>query len=192
MESRQEFDIDLIGPTRPDYRWQAKAGAGFAAENFAVDWETRQATCPAGKCSSSWTPAVDRGHNEVIKIKFSKWDCQSCPSRADCTRAARRTITVRPRDQYAALQTARARETTAEFRAEYSRRAGIEGTISQGVRAFDLRRSRYAGQAKTHLQHVATAAAINLVRMSSWLMDKPREQTRTSAFVKLMAFSLAA
>ena len=128
----------------------------------------------------------------MIKIKFSKRDCQSCPSRADCTRAARRTITVRPEDQYVALQTARAREETEEFRAEYARRAGIEGTISQGVRAFGMRRSRYAGAAKTHLQHVATAAAINLVRISSWLMDEPREHTRTSAFAKLMAHSLAA
>lgn len=192
VDSRQEFVIDLIGPTRPDYRWQAKAGAGFAAGDFVIDWDHQQATCPAGKCSASWTPAVDRGHNEVIKIKVSARDCQSCPSRANCTQAARRTITVRPKEQYSALQEARGRETTAEFQAEYARRAGIEGTISQGVRAFGLRRSRYAGTAKTHLQHQATAAAINIVRVSSWLIDKPREQTRTSAFAKLMAHSLAA
>jgi transposase len=192
VDSREEFGVDLIGPTRPDDRWQAKAGAGFAAGDFVVDWEKKQAPCPAGKCSSSWTPAVDRGHNDVIKIKFSKRDCQACPSRAACTRAACRTITVRPQDQYVALQTARAREETEEFRAEYARRAGIEGTISPGVRAFGMRRSRSAGAAKTHLQHVATAAAINLVRISSWLMDEPREKTRTSAFAKLMAHALAA
>ena len=45
----------------------------------------------------------------------------------------------------------------------------MEGTISQAVRGFGLRRSRYVGQAKTHLQHVATAAAMNLVRMTEWL-----------------------
>ena len=28
---------------------------------------------------------------------------------------------------------------------------GIEGTISQGVRRFDLRRTRYLGLEKTHL-----------------------------------------
>jgi len=94
---------------------------------------------------------------------------------------------VRPREQYLALGLARLREKSEEFKEEYTKRAGIEGTISEGVRACGLRWSRYIGEAKTHLQHIATAAAINVVRISSWLMDKPREQTRTSAFAKLMA-----
>ncbi len=187
VNSQRDYGVDLIGPTRPDYRWQAKAGAGFAARDFRVDWEREQATCPEGRTSTSWSPAVDRGHNAVIKIKFSAKDCQACASRAQCTQAKRRTITVRPQDQYVALETARLREQSAEFQEEYARRAGVEGTISQGVRACGLRRSRYVGEAKTHLQHLATAAAINVIRLSSWLMDKPREQTRTSAFVKLMA-----
>jgi transposase len=192
VRSRQEYGVDLVGPTRPDYKWQAKSATGFAASAFTIDWEGQQAICPAGYASASWTPAVDRGHNEVIKIKFSAKHCQSCPSQAQCTRAKRRTITVRPHDQYLALQTARQRETTAEFREEYARRAGVEGTISQGVRACGLRRSRYIGKAKTHLQHVATAAAINVLRISNWIMDRPRERTRTSAFVKLMAPKMVA
>ena len=40
--------------------------------------------------------------------------------------------------------------------------------------------------AKTHLQHVLTATAINFARISNWLWDLPREKTRTSAFEKLM------
>jgi len=32
-----------------------------------------------------------------------------------------------------------------EFKERYAKRSGIEGTISQGVRAFDLRVSRYLG-----------------------------------------------
>jgi hypothetical protein len=42
------------------------------------------------------------------------------------------------------------------------------------------------GMAKTHLQHVLTATAINFTRISNWLWDFPREKTRTSAFEKLM------
>jgi transposase len=187
VRSRQEYGVDLIGPTRADYKWQAKAAAGFAASAFVIDWKGQQATCPEGRTSSSWTPAVDRGHNEVITIKFARKDCQACPSRAHCTRGKRRTITVRPQNQYLALQAARSRETSEEFQKEYAKRAGIEGTISQGVRTCGLRRTRYVGEAKTHLQHVATAAAVNVLRISSWLMDKPREQTRTPAFVKLIA-----
>jgi transposase len=192
VSSQKEYGVDLIGPTRPDYKWQAKDGAGFAASHFTIDWEGQQATCPEGRPSASWTPAVDRGHNEVIKIKFSAKDCGACPSRARCTRKERRSITVRPHDQYVALQAARSRETSEEFKKEYARRAGIEGTISQGVRACGLRRARYVGEAKTHLQQVATAAAMNVLRISSWLMDRPREQTRTSAFAKLMAPPIAA
>src|SRR5262249_16587919 len=100
VDSRQAYGVDLVGPTRPDYKWQAKAAEGFAASNFQIDWGSEQATCPEGRASSSWTPAIDRGHNEVIKIKFSAKDCQACASRTRCTRAKRRTITVRPHDQY--------------------------------------------------------------------------------------------
>jgi transposase len=85
-----------------------------------------------------------------------------------------------------ALQMARVREATEEFKTEYARRAGIEGTISEAVRAHGLRRSRYSGMAKTHLQHLASAAAINLVRISSWLRDKDREETRMSVYERLM------
>jgi len=192
VDSRREYGVDLIGPTRPDYRWQSRAGEGFAASDFVIDWDQQQATCPEGRTSLSWTPAVDRGHNDVIKIKFSAKDCQACPVRARCTEAKCRSITVRPRDQYEALQAARSRETSEEYRSDYRRRAGIEGTISQGVRTCGLRRSRYVGEAKAHLQHVATAAAINLTRISDWLTGNPRERTRTSPFARLMAPAAAA
>jgi hypothetical protein len=79
-----------------------------------------------------------------------------------------------------------------EFQREYARRAGIKGTISQGVRVCGLRRTRYVGEAKVHLQHVAMAAAINVLRIGDWLMDRPREQTRTSAFAELMRLPAAA
>ena len=91
----------------------------------------------------------------------------------------------RPREQYEALQAARQRLKTEEGKLLYNRRAGIEGTISQGVRAFGLRQTRYRGLAKTHLQHVATAAAINIDRLIAWLDEVPRAATRTSSFAAL-------
>jgi transposase len=74
-----------------------------------------------------------------------------------------------------------------EERRAHARRAGIEGTLSQGVRAFGLRRSRYRGLAKAHLQHVATAAAVNLERLAAWFRAVPRAATRTSRFAALAA-----
>ena len=64
-------------------------------------------------------------------------------------------------------------------------RAGIEGTISQAVRGFGLRTCRYLGLAKTHLQHILTAAAINLARLDNWFTGKKRAQTRVSRFAAL-------
>jgi transposase len=186
VRSKLDHEVELRGPTRADYKWQARAATGFDAGSFQIDWGSEQATCPAGRTSLSWTPAVDKRSNEVVKIKFSMKDCQPCASRAKCTRANRRTITVRRQDQYVALQAARAREETAEYKTEYRRRAGIEGTLSQGIRACGLRRSRYRGEAKTHLQHVLTAAAINLVRIYHWLTGTPIAKTRQSSFTKMV------
>jgi len=190
VDSQQDFAVTLVGPTRPDYKWQAQEGTGFAAEHFAIDWEHQVATCPEGHTSPSWSPALDRGNNEVIKIKFYSRDCRLCPSSALCFRStkryARRSITVRTEEDYHALRAARCRETTDDFKEEYAKRAGIEGTISQGVRAFGLRRSRYIGQTKTHLQHVLIGAAINFVRVDRWLSDVPLAQTRRSPFATLM------
>ena len=80
---------------------------------------------------------------------------------------------------------ARQREHTEEFKESYAKRAGIEGTISQGVRAFGLRRSRYIGQAKTHLQQILIAVAINLARFVAWINEVPVAGTRTSSFAAL-------
>lgn len=196
VESQRNFGVDLVGPTRADYKWQAREVTGFDAAKFRIDWERQQATCPEGHTSISWSPAVDKRTNEVIKIKFSSKDCRPCPSRDLCFRSrkryARRSITVRTEAAYRALRAARQREETREFKAEYAKRAGIEGTISQGVRAFGLRRSRYIGQTKTHLQHVVTAAAINFVRVARWLDDVPLAKTRRSSFVALMKPQLQA
>src|SRR6266568_3995273 len=187
-ESQRDYHVDLVGPTRADYRGPARQKKGFDASHFLIDWQQQQATCPEGHTSISWTPAIDNRKNEVIKIKFSTTDCQLCPSRSLCTqsiRHTRRTVTIRPHEQYLALKQRREQEQTKEFTQIYAQRAGIEGTISQGVRTMGLRRSRYIGQEKTHLQHIATAAALNIVRSMAWFDGIPRAQTRRSSFARL-------
>jgi transposase len=69
----------------------------------------------------------------------------------------------------------------------YHRRAGVEGTLSQGVRAFGMRRSRYIGLAKTSLQNACTAAAMNVSRATHWLYGTPRAKTRVTRFAALAA-----
>jgi hypothetical protein len=185
LESKSEYGVELFGPVRGDYQWQAREGQGFAAGDFSIDWERQQAHCPGGATSVSWTPAVDKGSNEVIKIKFSVRDCRTCPLRSQCTTGQRRSITVRPEEQHTILQTRRAEQETAEFKAVYAKRAGIEGTMSQSVHTCDVRHARYMGRKKTHLQHLATGAALNLLRVTDWLSERPRAKTRTSAFERI-------
>src|SRR5436309_2407278 len=60
----------------------------------------------------------------------------------------------------------------------------LEGSRSQGVRPFGLRHARDHGLAKTRLQHIVLAVAINLMRVV-WLTERPRATTRTSAFAQL-------
>ncbi len=195
-ESRRDYDIDLCGPTRVDRHWQARADEGFDAQHFQIDWEREQATCPEGRTSISWTPALDNRTNEVIKIKFSTKECGPCPCRARCTRSTtkypRRTVTIRRQEAYVALQGARERERTENFVEEYARRAGIEGTLSRGIRTCDLRRTRYVGLARVHLGHVLTAVALNFLRLGEWFADVPHTKTRRSPFTLLMADARAA
>jgi transposase len=78
VQSRQQYGIDLIAPTRADHKWQAKEKQGFDAASFPVDWDAQLVKCPAGRESSSWTPTIDRYGNQVIRIKFSLKDCKPC------------------------------------------------------------------------------------------------------------------
>lgn len=191
VSSREKYGAELVGPTRSDYRWQAREGQGFAASDFTILWEEQAAICPQGTKSAKWNEVRDGSGNPVIKIGFATRDCRPCASREHCThsKVPRRTITVRPEKEYRALQAARQRESTEEFAREYARRAGVEGTISQGVRRCAVRRCRYLGQAKTRLQHLVTGAAINFLRVGQWLLGTPHAKTRESAFLRLIAAS---
>ena len=82
-------------------------------------------------------------------------------------------------------------EHSEDYRKEYNRRAGVEGTISQGVRAFGLRRARYIGAAKVGLEHALTAAGMNLVRIADWLAEQGPAKPRRSSFARVMAAAAA-
>jgi transposase len=187
LTSRTEHQIDLLGPVADDHSWQAKAGNGFAAAQFVIDWEAQQATCPIGQQSVVWMERPDRHGHATVHISFSKAACAGCARRQDCTQSATapRTLRIREREHYIVLKAARERQQTELFKAQYARRAGIEGTISQGTHTGDLRRSRYIGFVKTRLMHLLLAAALNFMRVAAWLAETPRSRTRQSAFAAL-------
>jgi transposase len=186
--SQQQYQIDLLGPVTGDTSWQAQAGKGFAAHDFAVHWEAQTVSCPGGKQSQRWREREVDGR-PVIKVYFAVGDCRPCPHRAACTRSETtgRSLTLPAQEIYEALEAARARQQTPAFAAAYAARAGVEGTHTQALRRCGLRECRYVGQAKTHLQHVLTATALNFMRTAYWLLKNPVEQTRQSRFVRELA-----
>jgi transposase len=168
VEASKASQVDLVGPTAKAYRWQAREQSGYASTDFAIDWEHEQAYCPQGQTSSSWTPTWTR-NQEIIKIKVGSATCGRCPVRPLCTQSRQRTLSVRRHEAHGALETARQREQPEEFKQAYAQRAGGEGVHAQAVRRMGVRRSRSIGEPRTHLQHVATAAALNLCRVHDWV-----------------------
>ena len=188
VTARERHRIDLVGPARPDQSWQARVEGAFRATDFTVDWERQRVRCPEGHESTTWGEYKDNASGQsYIRAGFSPTECQPCPSRSRCTRAASRRLGLLPRREHEAIATIRTRLDTEAGRRLYSQRQGIEGTISQGVRAFGLRRARYRGLVKMGLQGVATAAALNLDRLGAWFAQRPLAPTRTSRFAVLAA-----
>ncbi|HEX2172781.1 MAG TPA: IS1182 family transposase [Dehalococcoidia bacterium] len=187
VASRAQHQIDLVGPIADDHQWQAQAGEGFDLAHFRVDWEARVVHCPRGRPSGRWCATQTARDRTMIHIDCAPADCTPCPDRARCTRAKTqpRSLTLQVRAEHEAIQAARARPATPEFAAAYAPRAGVEGSLSQGVRVCGLRRARYRGLRKTHLQHVATAAAVNISRLHNWLAGASRAKTRCSRFAAL-------
>jgi len=196
VTSQEQHGVAVCGPVPPDTTWQKRAGAGFDIACFTVDWEAEQVRCPEGKTSHQWLTHKDRHGNQCVAVRFAKADCQPCPLRVACTKGKNigRQLGLRPRAQFEALQVARTWQTTEEFKKEYAARAGIEGTISPAVRMGELRRSRYRGQAKTHLQHVLLAVALNLGRLALWWQEQlegPLRTVRPPRFATLACATLS-
>jgi hypothetical protein len=186
VESATRYGIALVTPMMADVSAQARAGAGFDVAAFGVDFDAQQVTCPRGRTSASWSPARQRGTDTIV-VKFDTDTCRPCPVRDQCTTAGRggRQLTIRPRHIHQALQQARAWQDTKAFKAKYALRAGVEGTIRQGIAVTDMRHARYRGLAKTHLEHVYSAVALNLIRLDAWFNGLPVDRAHTSHLARL-------
>ena len=187
VDSHQDCQVTLLGPMRQDPSWQAHDPQAFDMSQFVIDWGQEVVTCPNGKSSRSWKPALDSRSKPIIQGSFHKKDCTGCVVRSQCTRSTTgpRELTLHPKAQQKALQAARERQQTETFKEVYKRRAGIEGPLSQAAYALGMRRTRYRGLQKTHLHHIAIATAINLQRCINWVWEGPRAKPSTSHFARL-------
>ena len=188
VESKQNYDISLIGAVRENVSWQSKNPDGYDLSKFKINWKNQQVTCPQGvKSTKKWTPCLDQWGNKVIRVKFPKAACRECQFRHLCTRSKNepRELTLRPKEEHLAIVKRRKQQQTEAWLKQYNQRAGIEGTISQAVRSFGLRKCRYIGLNKVHLQHILTATAMNAIRLFAWFEGVPLAKTRVSSFAKL-------
>ncbi|MER6611325.1 transposase [Streptomyces sp. NPDC000927] len=125
-------------------------------------------TCPRGITSHPWKPTFGDQH-ERLSVLFPKPACRACEDRLTCTGnidGRARHIILLPQ-HLQEIQTRVRREQDAEqWKRRYALRVGCEATVSETVHAHGLRHCRYRGTAKTHVQHVLTAAGANIIRLS--------------------------
>lgn len=185
FDSQQDYGVTLFGPVWEKHTWQH--ATGYEMDVFTIDWETCTVTCPQGHTSNPWTMRDHRRNHELTRVRFKRVQCEPCPVHDLCTKHDRRTLSFHEQPLFEMVQQRKQEQHTEGWRQRYGKRAGIEGTISQGVFALGMRRSRYRGLAKTHLQFVLTAAAMNVTRVLNWHNEKPRSKTRTTRFGLLAA-----
>jgi transposase len=187
--SQRDHGVSLEGPIRGTAKRRTEAEQAYEQRHFVIDWGREHVTCPQGKMSVTWRAGLDEVGAPRIQAVFSRTDCGACTARSLCTPAkdARRSVYFHPRPEYEALNAARARMHDPTWKRRYCVRAGVEGTLSQGVRALGMRRSRYIGLVKTGLQQACTGAAMNALRAVYWLAGTPRARTRVTRFAALAA-----
>lgn len=171
-----ERGITLLAPVTVATGRGAR-NATFTPKDFPVDRHTGTARCPAGATSISMRPKK----NGLVRVAFARADCVPCPIRARCTTCAPhlgRSLEIHPEPIHTARTRMQTEQDTPQWRKAYRARAGIEGTIPQAVRGPGLRRARYRGLAKTHLQNVLTGMALNIRRLGAHFDPNPKPDRR--------------
>ncbi|MEU5304213.1 IS1182 family transposase [Streptomyces noursei] len=170
-QAARDHQVTVSGPLKANPTRQHRRGEGFARDDFHVDYERQQVTCPQGQVSQGWHgpyPTSSPTAAPLIVARFTKSQCQPCPARAQCTasRASHRTVGFPPRELRDLQLRIRAEQQTPEWKTRYAVRSGVEGTVNEFAHGHGMRRCRYRGQDKVHVQHVLTAIAINIECLS--------------------------
>ncbi len=172
----QAGGYELVGPMpAPPH-----SGGRFGTDSFAVDLPGRAAVCPAGRSSSECDRIEDAKYDQYGAKYYFAWPakaCAACPLREQCVskrnKLARRTLEVS--EHHMTVQARRDLCRTPEYRSRMRKRNAVEGTHSELVRGYGLRRCRYKGRSKTGLQAQFTAAACNLRRWARRLCWEERK-----------------
>ena len=143
----------------------------FLNERFSYDPANQTMTCPAGKVTGNPRRGPRRDFSRLVFI-FDAADCQACPLRPRCTtsrKSGRRAMVSVYREEH---ERARALAKTEEYALLLRARSRIEPKQAEAKRFHGMRRARYRGLVKMHLQVYLTATILNIKRMTR-LLWKP-------------------
>ena len=146
---------------------------GLGKQDFGVDFEKKQMTCPQGQTASQagWSWSKTWG-TEVPVYKWPADVCRSCPVRAQCCgkRQGAKRILLHPYE--AELRAARAAWERPEVRADYRTRTQCERLVNQMTR-HGCRQARRWGLGPAQLQAHLTALGRNLTLLVRVLAGSP-------------------
>ena len=60
-------------------RRQRREKKGFGLDDFKVDWERKEITCPEGKVSEAWGEYESERMGKYVRIRFTASECQDAP-----------------------------------------------------------------------------------------------------------------
>ncbi|WP_461067549.1 IS1182 family transposase [Streptomyces pseudoechinosporeus] len=188
----REHQITVSGPLPGNPTRQHRKNEGFDRDDFHIDFDRRQVTCPRGQASRGWHgpyPTSSPTAAPLIVARFTKGQCRPCPDRPRCTnsREQARNVGFPPRELRDLQVRVRGEQQTPEWKARYAVRSGVEGTINEFAHGHGMRHCRYRGRPKAHLQHVLTAIAVNIERLSGRSVTgetfSPRQPTAFQTFL---------
>jgi Transposase domain (DUF772) len=81
----REHRVTLTGPLPGNRTRQHRVQEGYARDDFRVDYDRREVTCPQGQVSKGWHgpyPTSSPDAAPLIVARFTKGQCQPCPARA--------------------------------------------------------------------------------------------------------------
>jgi transposase len=188
VESRERYGVELLGPVSRNNQWQARS---LEKAMICQDLKLilRQERPHARKDTR-----VSIGKKCVISMDIPSSTFALTRKRVASVLAARCVLVLKRSPgvclfvlarEFLQLQRRRKQQETEAFQVTYAKRAGIEGTHSQAVRALGLRQCHSIGLQKASLQHSLIAAAVNLLRLDNFVTGEKMEKTRISHFAAL-------
>ncbi len=187
----REHQVALTGPLPGNRTRQHRVQEGYARDDFRTDFDRQEVTCPQGQVSKGRhgpCPTSSPDAAPLIVAKFTRSQCQPCPVRAACTTSGdgKRTVGFPPRELCELQARNRADQQDPAWHKRYAVRSGVEGTACELANGHGLRHCRYRGQPKAHLQHVLTAIAVNIERLSQLPPGESTAPRPPTAFQKYL------